>query len=82
MEDQSMGTAILVLGALTVIVGIAVFFVYGGGFRAGRPGHPEGQWGRSGQRVAGGISPPLMLIGSLLSFGTLLLLVALLMAIA
>lgn len=77
-----MGTAILVFGALIIVLGIALFVVYGGGFRSGSPGHPEGQWDRAGGRIAGGISPPLMLIGSLVTFGGLLLLVALFMSMA
>jgi len=77
-----MAAAILVFGLLAVVVGIGMFLVYGGGFRSGTRAHPEVQWGRGGQRVVGGISPPLILISGLVGFGSLLLLVALLMALA
>jgi hypothetical protein len=77
-----MAAAILTLGFISVVVGMAILLVFGGGFRAGSRGHPEGHWGRSGQRIGGGMSPPLMLVSGLVGFGGLLLLVALLMAVA
>lgn len=77
-----MGAALLVLVLLAAVVGTAVWVVYGGGFRAGGPGHPEGRWGRSGERIGGGVSPPFMLISGLLGVVAVLLVVAALMAAA
>jgi hypothetical protein len=77
-----MAAAILTLGFISIVVGIGMLLVLGGGFRSGGRGQLEGRWGRSGQRIAGGMSPPLMLMGGLVGFGSLLLLVALLMAVA
>ncbi|MEZ4552608.1 MAG: hypothetical protein R3B59_01765 [Dehalococcoidia bacterium] len=77
-----MATTLLVLLGLALIVGTAVWVVYGGGFRSGASGHPDGQWGGSGQRISGGMSPPFLLISSLLSIAVVLMVVAALMAAA
>ena len=71
---------VVALAALAVVGAIGMFVVFGGGFRTGEPGRPEGRWARGGGRVAGNMSPPLVFVVLLSAFAVLLMLLGLLAA--
>jgi hypothetical protein len=78
---MAMGGTIVALVLIGLAMLLGIFIVFGGGFRSGRAGGAEGGWGRSGERVGGTISPPFLLVGSLLAFAGLLLAAAIVVGV-
>jgi hypothetical protein len=75
-----MEAVVIALAAVAVLGAIGMFVVFGGGFRSGDTGRTEGRWAAGGSRVAGNMSPPLVIILTLSALAVLLMLLGLLVA--